>query len=235
MRVAAALRMHRTYTCMCRHSERPLSIVRFLQTADCSVTSTCRTEPEYSNPPPSCAGCVHAGKSSLVEAISSVALPRNSSTCTRCPAELRLLRRHPAGGATAAANGTNGAPAAAPWRCTVKLSVTHETGTDRKLAKPLPEKEFAVVYSPQHVQACVAAAQVGACWQPRRVAATGWACPHCVMCAALQQTEGCKRLNRSLCSCGGADWGVQRTSHLIGGSWLLDLVKLAMHGAIWSN
>ena len=33
-----------------------------------------------------------AGKSSLVEAISGVVFPRNNSTCTRCPTELRMIQ-----------------------------------------------------------------------------------------------------------------------------------------------
>lgn len=34
-----------------------------------------------------------AGKSSVIEAISAVALPRASGTCTRCPSEVRLIRK----------------------------------------------------------------------------------------------------------------------------------------------
>ncbi|KAJ3560537.1 hypothetical protein NP233_g10774 [Leucocoprinus birnbaumii] len=47
-----------------------------------------------------------AGKSSLIESISGITLPRASGTCTRCPTECRLTY------------------AATPWKCTVSLSIT---------------------------------------------------------------------------------------------------------------
>jgi energy-coupling factor transporter ATP-binding protein EcfA2 len=36
-------------------------------------------------------GAQSAGKSSLLEALSGIALPRSEGTCTRCPTEVRLL------------------------------------------------------------------------------------------------------------------------------------------------
>ncbi|KAF9234006.1 P-loop containing nucleoside triphosphate hydrolase protein [Melanogaster broomeanus] len=44
-----------------------------------------------------------AGKSSLIESISGITLPRSSGTCTRCPTECKLSHSDD------------------PWRCTVKL------------------------------------------------------------------------------------------------------------------
>ncbi|KAL4066184.1 P-loop containing nucleoside triphosphate hydrolase protein [Scleroderma citrinum] len=44
-----------------------------------------------------------AGKSSLIESISGITLPRSSGTCTRCPTECKLTRSD------------------APWSCVVKL------------------------------------------------------------------------------------------------------------------
>ncbi|KAF8504671.1 P-loop containing nucleoside triphosphate hydrolase protein [Russula emetica] len=57
-------------------------------------------------------GSQSAGKSSLIEAISGITLPRASGTCTRCPTECQLSR-------------SNG-----PWRCVVSLRiVTDEDGS----------------------------------------------------------------------------------------------------------
>lgn len=48
-------------------------------------------------------GSQSAGKSSLIESISGITLPRAAGTCTRCPTECRLSR------------------ASTPWQCTVSL------------------------------------------------------------------------------------------------------------------
>ncbi|KAH9007584.1 P-loop containing nucleoside triphosphate hydrolase protein [Lactarius deliciosus] len=57
-------------------------------------------------------GSQSAGKSSLIEAISGITLPRASGTCTRCPTECQLS--HSSG----------------PWRCVVSLRiVTDEDGS----------------------------------------------------------------------------------------------------------
>ncbi|KAF8270214.1 P-loop containing nucleoside triphosphate hydrolase protein [Lactarius quietus] len=56
-------------------------------------------------------GSQSAGKSSLIEAISGITLPRASGTCTRCPTECQLSR------------------SSEPWRCVVSLRlVTDEDG-----------------------------------------------------------------------------------------------------------
>ncbi|KAF9222329.1 hypothetical protein BS17DRAFT_881158 [Gyrodon lividus] len=56
-----------------------------------------------------------AGKSSLIESISGITLPRSSGTCTRCPTECKLSY------------------SAAPWKCIVKLHFS----TDAK-GMPIP-------------------------------------------------------------------------------------------------
>ncbi|THH09638.1 hypothetical protein EW145_g1875 [Phellinidium pouzarii] len=53
-------------------------------------------------------GSQSSGKSSLIEGISGIKLPRASGTCTRCPMELRLKRSD------------------APWRCDVFLRFVHD-------------------------------------------------------------------------------------------------------------
>lgn len=55
-------------------------------------------------------GSQSAGKSSLIESISGITLPRASGTCTRCPTECRLSRSKD------------------PWKCVVKLRRTLPNG-----------------------------------------------------------------------------------------------------------
>ncbi|KAF5374644.1 hypothetical protein D9615_008939 [Tricholomella constricta] len=57
-------------------------------------------------------GSQSAGKSSLIESISGITLPRAAGTCTRCPTECRLFRSSDA------------------WNCSVSLSI-HENGKFR--------------------------------------------------------------------------------------------------------
>jgi GTPase SAR1 family protein len=54
-----------------------------------------------------------AGKSSLLERICGIQLPRASGTCTKCPMEVRM--------SSAYSNQASGLPAAMPWSCQVKL------------------------------------------------------------------------------------------------------------------
>ncbi|KAG1746767.1 P-loop containing nucleoside triphosphate hydrolase protein [Suillus paluster] len=51
-------------------------------------------------------GSQSAGKSSLIESISGITLPRSAGTCTRCPTECKLSRSE------------------GPWKCIVKLHIT---------------------------------------------------------------------------------------------------------------
>ncbi|CCO32399.1 Interferon-induced GTP-binding protein Mx AltName: Full=Interferon-inducible Mx protein [Rhizoctonia solani AG-1 IB] len=55
---------------------------------------------ELELPQIACIGSQSVGKSSLIESISGVALPRASGTCTRCPIECRLKRSEQAWEAT---------------------------------------------------------------------------------------------------------------------------------------
>ncbi|KAJ7064507.1 P-loop containing nucleoside triphosphate hydrolase protein [Mycena amicta] len=66
-------------------------------------------------------GSQSAGKSSLIESISGVSLPRASGTCTRCPTECRLSRSN------------------RPWKCTVELRfITDKNGTPLGHARTEP-------------------------------------------------------------------------------------------------
>ncbi|KAG5337798.1 hypothetical protein C0989_008853 [Termitomyces sp. Mn162] len=56
-------------------------------------------------------GSQSAGKSSLIESISGITLPRAAGTCTRCPTECRLSR------------------STDPWKCTVSLRISDDGKT----------------------------------------------------------------------------------------------------------
>ncbi|KAI0067582.1 hypothetical protein BV25DRAFT_835648 [Artomyces pyxidatus] len=74
-----------------------------------------------------------AGKSSLIEAISGVKLPRASGTCTRCPTECRLTH------------------ASEPWTCTVFLHfTTDEHG--KRLSKVRHEQFGPIITDPDDVE-----------------------------------------------------------------------------------
>ncbi|KAG2440609.1 hypothetical protein HYH02_010188 [Chlamydomonas schloesseri] len=133
------------------------------------------------------AGDQSSGKSSVVEAITAVSLPRADGTCTRCPTEVRM-RTHAAtaslaggselaadderqapgvkgeNGAAAAAtdhgSGRSGARRAAPhqWQCSIKLACDYDS-EDKPLAVKPPEQLFCVVTDRAHITACVSAAQ----------------------------------------------------------------------------
>ncbi|KAI0067648.1 hypothetical protein BV25DRAFT_1834706 [Artomyces pyxidatus] len=74
-----------------------------------------------------------AGKSSLIEAITGVRLPRASGTCTRCPTECRLTR------------------ASEPWNCTVFLHFTVDERGQR-LSKVRHEQFGPVITNPDDVE-----------------------------------------------------------------------------------
>lgn len=66
-------------------------------------------------------GSQSAGKSSLIESISGITLPRAAGTCTRCPTECRLSRSD------------------TPWKCTVELRfITDKNG--QTLGQPRVEQ-----------------------------------------------------------------------------------------------
>jgi len=62
-----------------------------------------------------------AGKSSVLEAISEVSLPRNAGTCTRCPIEIQLRPGK-------------------IWQCLVKLRFEDGKGQDIEFGKPITDK-----------------------------------------------------------------------------------------------
>ncbi|KAF9066275.1 P-loop containing nucleoside triphosphate hydrolase protein [Rhodocollybia butyracea] len=66
-----------------------------------------------------------AGKSSVVEAISGITVPRDAGTCTRCPMECRLLS------------------SPGPWTC--RISIRKEVGDDGKRLGEVSEKSFGSV------------------------------------------------------------------------------------------
>ncbi|KAG2429232.1 hypothetical protein HXX76_011002 [Chlamydomonas incerta] len=111
------------------------------------------------------AGDQSSGKSSVVEAIAGVPLPRAEGTCTRCPTEVRM-RTH----ADPAKGGSSGA---APWRCHIKLFRSHDSDS-----KPLPpsgkprEELLCTVTDKAHISACVTAAQA-VLLNPKKVAEGG--------------------------------------------------------------
>ncbi|KAL2911333.1 hypothetical protein HK105_209197, partial [Polyrhizophydium stewartii] len=63
------------------------------------------------------------GKSSLIEAVCGIELPRSDGTCTRCVTEVRLAEHPPAppGAGADAAGAAAAPPPATPWSCTLRL------------------------------------------------------------------------------------------------------------------
>ncbi|KAJ7107917.1 P-loop containing nucleoside triphosphate hydrolase protein [Mycena epipterygia] len=85
-------------------------------------------------------GSQSAGKSSLIESISGITLPRAAGTCTRCPTECRLSR------------------ADAPWKCTVELHfITDKTG--QTLGQPRNEPFGEPIFDKSEVEDRIRRAQ----------------------------------------------------------------------------
>ncbi|KAJ7215356.1 P-loop containing nucleoside triphosphate hydrolase protein [Mycena pura] len=81
-----------------------------------------------------------AGKSSLIESISGITLPRAAGTCTRCPTECRLSRTD------------------TPWQCVVELRViTDKNG--RPLGPPRNEQFGDVIFDKSEVEDRIRRAQ----------------------------------------------------------------------------
>ncbi|KXZ52299.1 hypothetical protein GPECTOR_10g931 [Gonium pectorale] len=91
------------------------------------------------------AGDQSSGKSSVVEAVAGVALPRSDGTCTRCPTEVRMRT-------------VLGASAAGPWVCRIKLCRDYDDEGKPLLEKPA-EELFCTVTDKSQLTACVTAAQ----------------------------------------------------------------------------
>ncbi|GJJ10607.1 hypothetical protein Clacol_004834 [Clathrus columnatus] len=88
-------------------------------------------------------GSQSVGKSSLIESISGINLPRSGGACTRCPIECRLVR-------------TTGSE---PWQCTVSLRfLTDEHGNPLDLAKNITFGN--IIKDPKDVQERLARAQL---------------------------------------------------------------------------
>ncbi|KXZ49643.1 hypothetical protein GPECTOR_20g500 [Gonium pectorale] len=93
------------------------------------------------------AGDQSSGKSSVVEAIAGVALPRSDGTCTRCPTEVRMRTAQHGGGGSAPS-----------WSCRIKLCRDYDDEGQLLVEKP-PEELFCTVTDKSHIAACVTAAQ----------------------------------------------------------------------------
>ncbi|KAG2426403.1 hypothetical protein HYH02_014830 [Chlamydomonas schloesseri] len=91
------------------------------------------------------AGDQSSGKSSVVEALAGVSLPRSDGTCTRCPTEVRMRSN--------AGSGDGGSAAA--WQCRIKLFRNQDSD-----GKPLSREQlFCTVTDKAHIGAAVTAAQ----------------------------------------------------------------------------
>jgi len=71
----------------------------------------CGLDEFFSLPKIAVVGVQTSGKSSIIEAISEISVPRHNGTCTRCPMEIRLR-----------------GPSSAEWTCTVSLNLQREPG-----------------------------------------------------------------------------------------------------------
>ncbi|KAK6343724.1 hypothetical protein TWF730_011313 [Orbilia blumenaviensis] len=90
-----------------------------------------------------------AGKSSLIEAISGIRVPRYAGTCTRCPLEITL---------------TEDTRPMAPWHCKVSLRF-HKKYDPKKKGDPWVEQQhtqhpFMSIDDPEHVEAVIIRAQL---------------------------------------------------------------------------
>ncbi|KAJ2918872.1 hypothetical protein MD484_g1512, partial [Candolleomyces efflorescens] len=80
-----------------------------------------------------------AGKSSLVEAATGIAAPRDSGTCTRCPMQCTVMRSD------------------GPWSCTISLNFLYdEKGNPLKIDR---EVSFPTIYDPKDVEIWLRRAQ----------------------------------------------------------------------------
>lgn len=98
----------------------------------------CGLDEFFSLPKIAAIGVQSSGKSSIIEAISEINVPRDSGTCTRCPMEVRLR-----------------GPDTKQWTCTVSLKFEHdvpETARD-------PCFPFATTHDKQDVEQILRFAQ----------------------------------------------------------------------------
>ncbi|KAF9047682.1 P-loop containing nucleoside triphosphate hydrolase protein [Panaeolus papilionaceus] len=85
-------------------------------------------------------GAQSAGKSSLIESISGITLPRAAGTCTRCPTECRLSRSD------------------SPWKCVVSLRFTTDLD-GQPLGQARNEPFGPVIYKKEEVEDRIRRAQ----------------------------------------------------------------------------
>ncbi|KAG7091488.1 hypothetical protein E1B28_010519 [Marasmius oreades] len=83
-----------------------------------------------------------AGKSSLIEAISGITLPRASGTCTRCPIECRLMNSK------------------ARWKCIVSLRTLYDPQTGQLLGQAKNEVFGEPIYNKFKVEERIRKAQI---------------------------------------------------------------------------
>ncbi|KAG9045356.1 hypothetical protein FS837_006454 [Tulasnella sp. UAMH 9824] len=84
-----------------------------------------------------------AGKSSLVEALSGITVPRSSGTCTRCPMECRLTQ----------------APGE-PWKCQVSLRIEYSDETGKRLPETREKKFGPLITDPTLLEDTLRRAQL---------------------------------------------------------------------------
>ncbi|KAF8805241.1 hypothetical protein BYT27DRAFT_7224945 [Phlegmacium glaucopus] len=85
-------------------------------------------------------GSQSAGKSSLIESISGITLPRAAGTCTRCPTECRLSRSD------------------TPWQCIVSLRFITDSG-GQLLGQARNQIFGSIIYDKAHVEERIRRAQ----------------------------------------------------------------------------
>eukprot|EP00798_Chlamydomonas_sp_ICE-L_P007078 gene7078-174_t len=93
------------------------------------------------------AGNQSSGKSSVVEAIAGIPLPRASGTCTRCPTEVRMRKKPPA-----LSESDTG------WLCRIKLKKEYDS-QGVKLPEVPPEENFRKITRKEDITTGVAEAQ----------------------------------------------------------------------------
>ncbi|KAF5837422.1 hypothetical protein DUNSADRAFT_4402 [Dunaliella salina] len=80
-----------------------------------------------------------SGKSSIIQRIAQINLPRAQGTCTRCPMELRMKHGND------------------PWSCTIKIRYMYDSNGDP--LDSVKEEHFCTVDKREDVEASVARAQ----------------------------------------------------------------------------
>ncbi|KAG1679625.1 hypothetical protein FOA52_006142 [Chlamydomonas sp. UWO 241] len=93
------------------------------------------------------AGNQSSGKSSVVEALAGIPLPRSIGTCTRCPTEVRMRQAPPVPGTSSTG-----------WLCHVKLKREYDA-EGRELIEVPQEEKLVTIFHQAHLTECVTTAQ----------------------------------------------------------------------------